>query len=179
MVDDDGVEHPVDTLIFATGFHVTDSPAPGTTFGRDGRSLAQVWDGSPRAYRGVTVAGFPNLFLLLGPGTGLGHNSVVTMVEAQVEYLVSWLKELHRVGATVLEVRPGSQEAFDARLQHDLAPTVWASGGCRSWYLDSGGRVAAIWPGTVLSYRRLMRRFDPEAYEVGSSADVGRLSLRR
>jgi cation diffusion facilitator CzcD-associated flavoprotein CzcO len=181
VVDAAGAEHPADVLVLGTGFHVTDLPAGETTYGRDGRSLAEVWAGSPQAYDGVTVAGFPNLFLLLGPGTGLGHSSVVAMAEAQVDYVVRALRTMRARGAGVLEVRPDRQAGYVADLRRRLAGTVWATGGCRSWYQDRTGEVSAVWPGGIGSYRRRLARFDPAAYALLPADGVAftRLSASR
>jgi cation diffusion facilitator CzcD-associated flavoprotein CzcO len=164
VVTADGCEREVDVLVFATGFHVTDMPFAGVVRGRGGKGLSDLWQGSPRAYRGTTVAGFPNLFLLLGPNTGLGHTSVLIMLEAQLRYVLGGLRHLHRIGRGVLEVRPEVEEAFNQRIQAALEGTVWNSGGCRSWYLDKSGGNPILWPGMTWPYVRLMRRFDPAAY---------------
>ena len=163
VVGADGVERPADVLVLATGFHVTDYPLTRLAFGRDGRSLAEVWGGSPRAHLGTTVAGFPNLFLLQGPNTGLGHNSVVLMTEAQVEHAVAAVRYLdaHRLAA--VEPRPEAQAAFVAEVDRQMADTVWTSG-CRSWYLDETGRNSTLWPGSVGSFRRRVAPFDPAEY---------------
>ena len=166
LVDSLGAEHEADVLVLATGFHVTDAPAATTTFGRGGVSLAQAWAGSPSAFDGVTVAGFPNLYLMLGPSTGLGHSSVLLMAEAQVGYVGAALRAQGRLGARVAEVRAVDQEAYVADVQRRLVPTPWASGGCSSWYQDANGRVSAVWPRGVGAYRRLVRRFDPGAYDL-------------
>jgi cation diffusion facilitator CzcD-associated flavoprotein CzcO len=162
IVTVDGREHPVDTIIFGTGFHVTDSPIAHRVYGRDGRSLADTWQGSPKAYLGVTVAGFPNLFLLLGPNTALGHTSVVFMLECQIRYLMSALSYLDK--AKTVEPRPEAQKQFVAEVDRRMRPTVWLSGGCASWYLDRTGRNSTLWPGFTWAYRRRLRQFDPEAY---------------
>ena len=165
VVGADGVERPADVLVLATGFHVTDFPLTRITVGRDGRSLAEVWGGSPRAHLGTTVAGFPNLFLLQGPNTGLGHSSVVLMIEAQVEHAVAAVAYLdaHRLAA--VEPRPEAQAAFVAEVDRRMADTVWTSG-CRSWYLDETGRNSALWPGSVGSFRRRVAPFDPAEYRL-------------
>jgi cation diffusion facilitator CzcD-associated flavoprotein CzcO len=161
ILTDDGVEHPADTIIFGTGFHVTDSPLATLVRGRDGRTLAEAWAGSPRAHLGVAVAGFPNLFLLLGPNTGLGSTSVVLMIEAQVEYLLRALALMRAAGVATVEPRPEAQQAFLAEVDGRMRPTVWSAGGCASWYIDRTGRVSALWPGFTWAYRRRLRRFDP------------------
>jgi cation diffusion facilitator CzcD-associated flavoprotein CzcO len=161
ILTDDGVEHPADTIIFGTGFHVTDSPVGELARGRDGRTLGEVWQGSPKAHLGVTVAGFPNLFLLLGPNTGLGSTSIVLMVEAQVEYVLRALEFMRSAGVATVEPRPEAQQAFVAELDARMRPTVWSVGGCQSWYYDRTGRNSALWPGYTFDYRHRLRRFDP------------------
>jgi cation diffusion facilitator CzcD-associated flavoprotein CzcO len=170
IVTVDGREFPVDTIIFGTGFHVTDSPLAERVFGRDGRSLADAWQGSPKAYLGVTVAGFPNLFLLLGPNTALGHTSVVFMLECQIRYLMSALAYLDGNGVVAVEPRPEAQHAFVTEVDRRMRPTVWLSGGCASWYLDRTGRNSTLWPGFTWAYRQRLRRFDPAAYTTESVA---------
>jgi cation diffusion facilitator CzcD-associated flavoprotein CzcO len=160
----DGAEHEVDTIIFGTGFHVTDLPIAERVRGRDGRTLAETWSGSPRAHLGTTVTGFPNLFILLGPNTGLGHNSVVYMIEAQIEHLRGALRTLERERATTVEPRADAQEAFVADVDRRMAGTVWTTGGCKSWYLDSTGRNSTIWPGFSFNFRKRVARFDPKEY---------------
>jgi cation diffusion facilitator CzcD-associated flavoprotein CzcO len=170
VVTADGTERTVDTIIFGTGFHVLDTPIAQQIRGRDGRTLAEVWQGSPRAYLGTTVAGFPNLFLLLGPGTGTGHTSVVFMMESQLAYLLDALRHLDRTGATAIEPTPAAERAFVSTVDRKMAGTVWLAGGCKSWYQDTTGRVSAIWPGYTWSYRLRTRRFDPAHYEVVARA---------
>jgi cation diffusion facilitator CzcD-associated flavoprotein CzcO len=162
----DGALHEVDTIVFATGFRVTDAPVAERIRGRDGATLAQTWQGSPRAYLGTTVSGFPNLFLLLGPNTGLGHTSVLLMIEAQLRYVTGALDHLATAGAAAIEPTARAQEDFVAAVDRRMAGTVWSAGGCRSWYQDANGRVSALWPGTTLRYRWRLRRFDPRAYRT-------------
>jgi cation diffusion facilitator CzcD-associated flavoprotein CzcO len=166
IVATDGSEREVDAIVLATGFRVTEMPFAHWVTGRDGKSLADQWKGSPTAYRGTAVAGFPNLFLLLGPNTGLGHTSVLVMLEAQLRYVMGCLIHLERSGKASIEVLPEAQETFNEGVQARLRDTVWNSGGCRSWYLDPTGRNTTIWPGMTWPYVRLMRRFDPAAYSV-------------
>ncbi len=162
----DGALHEVDTIILATGFHVTDAPIARRIRGREGATLAETWRGSPRAYLGTTVAGFPNLFLLLGPNTGLGHTSVLLMIEAQLRYLLGALDHLASTGVTAIEPTALAQQRFADAMDRRMAGTVWTAGGCRSWYQDATGRVSALWPGTTVRYRWRLRRFDPAAYAV-------------
>jgi cation diffusion facilitator CzcD-associated flavoprotein CzcO len=166
VVDTRGVAHEVDAIILGTGFHVIDMPFAKRVRGRDGRLLSAVWEGGMKAYKGTSIAGFPNLFMLLGPNTGLGHNSVVFMIEAQIAYVAEALRTLRARGATTVDVRRDAMEAYDAKIQTRLAGTVWNTGGCASWYLDDHGRNATIWPGFTWPYRRRTLAFDPEAYDL-------------
>ncbi|WP_433208029.1 flavin-containing monooxygenase [Dactylosporangium sp. CS-047395] len=168
VVTRDGTEHPADVIVFGTGFRVTDLPIAERIRGRDRRSLAEHWQGSPQAFRGTTVAGFPNLFLLLGPNTGLGHNSVVLMIEAQLSYLLDALDTLERKGIRAVEPTPEAQARFVARVDRRMAGTVWATG-CHSWYIDATGRNSTLYPGSTWGYRRRMRRFDPRSYREVSA----------
>ena len=164
VVDGEGVEHEVDAIILGTGFRPTDPPLAAVVRGREGRSLREVWAGSPKAHLGTTVAGFPNLFLLLGPNTGVGHTSVVYMIEAQIEHLVGALRFLRARGLDGVEPSPQAQGAFLAALSRRTAGTVWVAGGCRSWYLDRTGRSSAVWPDFTWRYRRRVARFRPQEY---------------
>jgi cation diffusion facilitator CzcD-associated flavoprotein CzcO len=166
VVGDDGVEHEADTIIFGTGFQVADLPIANRVRGRDGRTLNDVWEGSPRAYLATTVAGFPNLFFLTGPNSGLGHNSIVFIIEAQIAYVLGALEAMDRAGAQVLEVRDEVQAAFNERLDERMQGTVWIQGGCASWYKDRTGRVHTLWPGSTLDFWRRTRRFDEESYRL-------------
>ena len=170
VVDSEGRLREVDTLILATGFRAT-SPVPeGLLIGRGGRDLAEQWADGPQAWRGVAVHGFPNLFLLMGPNTALGHNSVVLMIEAQIRFVLDALRQRGRNG--IVEVRESAQDEDNAWLDRRLASTVWNSGGCRSWYLHPvSGRNATLWPGFTFTYRRRLRRFVPSAFERRAAPD--------
>lgn len=163
-------EHPVDTLVFGTGFAVTDPPVAGRVAGRDGRLLREVWaERGMAALHGTTIAGFPNLFLLVGPNTGLGHTSIVLMIEAQVAYLLDALAQLDAHNLTSVEPRREVQDAWNAQLQDQLRGTVWNTGGCSSWYLDSSGRNTTLWPTFIRRFRREVRRFDLDRYDARTS----------
>ena len=165
IVTEDGREREIDTIICATGFHVTDAHLPQHVHGRGGRSLADSWHAGPSAYLGTAVAGFPNLFLLIGPNTGLGHNSMVYMTESQITYILDCLRTMKRRNLRAVEVRPAAQETFNAELQQRMQGTVWISG-CSSWYLDAGGRNTTLWPGFTFEFRRRTRHFDPQRYDL-------------
>jgi cation diffusion facilitator CzcD-associated flavoprotein CzcO len=170
IVSADGSEREVATIIFGTGFRVTDIPLAERVRGRDGRTLAQTWDGSPSAYKGATVAGYPNLFFLVGPNTGLGHNSIVFMIESQIAYVAGALAALRRRGARTVDVRPEAQAAYNAEIEAMTKGTVWVSGGCSSYYIDRNGRNSTIWPTFTYPFRRRTREFDEAAYALGAAA---------
>ena len=160
VVGSDGTEAEVDTIIFGTGFHVTDTPAADLIHGVGGRSLRDVWGPSMHAHRGTTIAGFPNMFMLGGPHTGIGHTSLTVMLEAQVEYLIDALTQLDQRGHARIEVRPEAQEAFLKGLDRKMEGTVWTSGGCQSWYLDSTGRNTTLWPDYTFRFKQQMKHAD-------------------
>ncbi len=154
----DGVLRDVDAVILCTGFQASESVAPFPLRGRDGLDLADAWgtDGAA-AYLGSAVAGFPNLFLLAGPNSGLGHSSMVYILESQIAFALDAVKTLDRRGARSVEVRRAVQDVFNERLQSRLARTVWASG-CASWYQTSSGKNTTLWPGSTLELRARTRR---------------------
>ena len=166
IVDDEGIERSVDAIILGTGFQATDPPIAKHIRGRDGRTLAAAWAGSPKAYMGTTVASFPNLFILLGPNTGLGHTSVVYMIESQIEHVMKVLRYMRRNRIAALEPRADAQAAFVADVERRMRGTVWVAGGCKSWYLDRTGRNSALWPDFSWRFRRRVARLDPSAYEA-------------
>ncbi|MFZ0092009.1 MAG: NAD(P)/FAD-dependent oxidoreductase [Solirubrobacteraceae bacterium] len=166
VIDTTGAEREVDAIIFGTGYHVTDPPVAQQVRGRDGRLLADVWQGSPRAYFGTAVPDFPNFFMLLGPNTGLGHSSMVYMIESQIEHALQAVQALQRSGAATIEVRPEAHEAFNRRVDGQMAGTVWDIGGCASFYLDATGRNATLWPDWTWRFRQLCTAFDPGAYSL-------------
>jgi cation diffusion facilitator CzcD-associated flavoprotein CzcO len=164
-----GDEIEVDTIIFGTGFHVTDMPVANWVRGRDGRTLADSWEGSPRAHLGTAVPGFPNMFMLLGPNTGLGHSSMVYMAESQIGYAIDALRETRKRGAQVFEVKPDVVERYNRAIDKRLGDTVWSTG-CKSWYLDDTGRNSTLWPDFTFLFRRRASRFDPAEYRLDTSA---------
>ena len=161
-----GTLHEVDTIIFATGFFVTDIPLADIVTGKEGKRLSEVWHRSPQAYRGTAMAGFPNLFLLVGPNVGLGHNSIVFMIEAQITYVLGALEQMRARGADRVEVRPDAVIAYNDRLQSKMGKTVWNTGGCASWYIDAEGKNTTIWPDFTFRFWKQTRAFDAAAYEL-------------
>ncbi|GAB3209923.1 NAD(P)/FAD-dependent oxidoreductase [Marinactinospora endophytica] len=163
----DGTEREVDAIIFGTGFHTTDMPIATRLHGSRGTTLAEEWrEAGMRALRGTTVAGFPNLFLIVGPNTGLGHSSMIFMIESQLNYVMSALEHLSSPGVAALDPRPDAQRAWNETLQRRMGRTVWSLGGCASWYLDPKGRNTTLWPASTLRFRAETRRLDPAEYHL-------------
>ena len=175
VVTADGQVHQVDTIIFGTGFHVTDNPVAERVRGVDGRTLAEHWsETGAQAYLGTSVPDFPNLFLLAGPNTGIGHTSLVVMIEAQLRYIVDALRVMDERGATSVNLRRPVREAWTHEVQRKAAKTVWNTGGCASWYLDAEGRNTTLWPDYTFRFVKRTRRFDPASYELVAPAGGGR-----
>ncbi|MGH2929505.1 MAG: flavin-containing monooxygenase, partial [Solirubrobacteraceae bacterium] len=166
LVTADGCEREVDTILCGTGFDIRAHAASTCTVGRGGTSLAETWRPRLAAYKGMTVQGFPNLFLMVGPNSGLGHSSIVFMIESQITYVLGALDAMARRGLGVLEVTRRAQRSWTTEIDDRSAATVWTGGGCRSYYLDDEGRNVALWPGSSWSYRRWTRRFDLGAYRT-------------
>ncbi len=161
----DGVLHEVDVVILATGFRVTNNSFADLLRGRDGRTLRQVWDDTGMgAYNGTTFTGFPNLFMLAGPNTGIGHTSLVYMIEAQIGYVADAMRVMRERDIRTVEVRRDAEIAYNEDVQRKLQPTVWNTGGCVSWYLDSNGRNPTIWPDYTFKFARRLKEFDLDAY---------------
>ena len=168
IISADGQRRPADVIILGTGFRATDPIPEGMITGRDGIDLGKHWKKGPEAWRGVAVHGFPNLFMLLGPNTALGHNSVILMIEAQIEFVLRALDHRRRHGIDVLEIGHRAQREYNAWLHDKLAGTVWNSGGCSSWYLHpESGRNTTLWPGFTWQYARMMRRLEPGDFQSG------------
>lgn len=165
IVTRDGVEHAVDAIILATGFEAAEAQAPFETRGRGGLDLDAAWQNGAEAYLGTTVAGFPNLFIIVGPNTGLGHNSMVLMIESQIAYIVSAVKAMRARDLKLVDVRADVQARYNARIHERLGRTVWASG-CKSWYQTRSGKNTTLWPGFTFEYRFRTRRFDPNDYDL-------------
>jgi cation diffusion facilitator CzcD-associated flavoprotein CzcO len=162
----DGELHELDTIILATGFRVLNNPGFAAIRGRDGRSLLETWDGSPRAYLGTTVPNFPNLFFIVGPNSAGGFNSIIFTSESHINYVAECLREMDRAGVATVEVRPDVFESFNRETEERLAESVWNAGGCASWYLDANGRNCVWWPDFMWRLWQRTRRFDRGSYRA-------------
>ena len=163
VVTEDGL-HALDVLIYATGFDIWDTGWQARVFGRDGQSMASVFGDAPRAWLGMAVPGFPNFFSLLGPNTGLGHNSVVWMVECQVNHIIRLMNAAAEAGQTSLEVREEVVEAYSADIHARMQKRVWVRGGCASWYQHPDGMIRSLWPDSTFAFWRTLQRVDLRDY---------------
>ncbi|MTE19433.1 NAD(P)-binding protein [Streptomyces sp. TRM43335] len=171
LVASDGTETEVDAVIFGTGFHVTDMPIAHRIRGVDGTTLAESWKDGMEALRGSTATGFPNFMTIIGPNTGLGNSSMILIIEAQLNYMIDYLRQLGTLttagaGRAALDARPEAVRSWNDRLQERMKRTVWTTGGCDSWYLDAQGRNTTVWPGTTGEFHRVTRQVDLTEYEV-------------
>ncbi len=167
IVTADGTEREIDALVVATGYHTTDIPIAHAITGRTGRTLAERFaEHGMSAYKGTTIPEFPNLLMRVGPNTGLGHSSMVFIIESQVAYIRDAIRQMRTNRLATVEVKEAPTAEFNAGLQKRMKRTVWTTGGCASWYLDDQGRNTTLWPHATFTFRRLLSRFDLSAYTV-------------
>ena len=165
IVTTDGRERPIDTLVCATGFDTTRLLSSVEVQGLNGQRLSEAWSEGAQAFRGVAVAGFPNLFLMLGPNTGTGHTSTLLYIEPEARHIVACIRRVQAGGHRWITVKPEMQAAHNRALQARLNGSVWSQ--CRSWYRDDNGRIVALWPGFTREYVRGLERLDETAYDWG------------
>ncbi|KAA1425799.1 flavin-containing monooxygenase [Nocardioides antri] len=166
VVGADGSTAEVDAIILGTGFHILDMPVADRLRGADGRTLAEHWAGSPEAYLGTVVAGFPNAFLVLGPSLGTGHSSAFTIAEAQVAMIVDAVTTARGQGWAALAIRPETQTAYVDEVQAALAGTAYTATSCHSYYIDANGRNSFSWPWSTGALVRRVSRFNPADFEI-------------
>lgn len=162
ILTQDGEQVDLDLIIWSTGYDATDGVISYPVIGKGGTPLAEVWKEYPRAYLGTAIPGFPNLFVVTGPNTGIGHTSAIFVIESQMNYIVDSLKRLAKSGAKSIEVTPEAEAAYTGMIHSEMEKTVWKSGGCTSWYQSKSGHVIAMFPGFSFTYRRLASRFQPQ-----------------
>lgn len=180
IVAEDGSEREVDVIIYGTGFAATDPIGPLKITGREDLDLKEQFRlTGTEAYLGTTVSGFPNLFLITGPNTGLGHNSMVYMIESQITYILDALANIRRKKLASIEVSEWVQDNFNEKLQARQKGTIWTTGGCKSWYLDENGKNVTLWPGFTWQFRRQTRRFEIRDYHVQHKPRIRRPRLAR
>ncbi len=161
----DGAQYDVDAIVLATGFQAAENVTRFVVKGLQGRDMNETWSEGAEAYLGTTVSGFPNMFLVVGPNTGLGHSSMILMIEAQVGYIVQAIKNARMRGAKYMDVRADVQRSYNAKLQQELAHSVWQSGGCHSWYQNKNGKNVTLWPGFTFTFMKRTKHFEPDKYE--------------
>jgi cation diffusion facilitator CzcD-associated flavoprotein CzcO len=170
LVGQDGSECEVDTVILGTGFFVTEPPIANHIFNDAGESLSQMWEDGMQAYRGTTINGLPNAFMVLGPNLGIGHNSAFIVIEAQINYIVSTLTTMREQQLDRIEVKAEVQQQYNRKVQKDLQGTVWNTGGCSSYYLDKNGLNSVGFPWSTLEMQRLLKTFDADNYTLTPAA---------
>lgn len=164
-----GEDYPVDLIVYATGFIAAEQHAPFDIIGLDGESLKDKWKHGGSAYKGTTVAGFPNFFTMIGPNTGLGHSSMIIMMEAQIKYISDAMTHLSKDSTTSFDIKESVQNAYNNKLQKKLKRTIWAQGGCKSWYYNEQGVNTTLYPGFTFQFARETARFDVENYSAIST----------
>ena len=161
VITNTGRHVELDTILLGTGFHVFDPPHAAAVVGRDGQTLKERWnDRGIRAYLGTAVPNFPNHFMVMGPNTGLGNNSMINVIEAHAGFIVDALKTMDAHGLTSVEVREDVEERYNNDIQARLQHTVWNEGGCKSWYVGPDGRNHTLWPSFSDAFKRRLARFD-------------------
>ena len=157
----DGQHIEVDLIVWSTGYDATDGAVSYPVTGKHGVQLKDVWAQYPRAYLGTSLPDFPNLFIVTGPNTGIGHTSALFIIEAQMNYILDCIHTLEAKGLHSIEVRAEAERSYTAMIHREMERTVWKSGGCHSWYQSKSGHVIAIFPGFSFSYYRLTRALKP------------------
>ena len=154
-----GEQIDLDCIVYSTGYDATDGVISYPVIGAGGTKLADVWDEFPRAYLGTTVPSFPNLFIVTGPNTGIGHTSAIFVIEAQMHYIMRAISEVKARKAAAIEVKPQAEESYTTHIHSEMEKTVWKRGGCTSWYKSKSGHVVAMFPGFSYTYLRMAKNF--------------------
>ncbi len=162
----DGKQKDVDAIIIATGFQAAEEVSRFAVKGRNGIDLNEAWRDGAEAYLGTTVSGFPNMFLVVGPNTGLGHSSMILMIEAQVNLIMESLKAMKQKKAKFIDLKKNVQQEFNKEIQEKLSHTVWQNGGCHSWYQMKNGKNVTLWPGFTFTFMQRTKKFEEEKYEI-------------
>ncbi|MFW7379295.1 MAG: flavin-containing monooxygenase [Oligoflexus sp.] len=172
ILTNDGIEHKFDALICATGFQVAEASAPFSIKGLQGQELSQAWQNGAEAYLGTSVAGFPNFFIIVGPNSGLGHNSIVFIIESQAQYILDAIKKITVRKLKYVDVKTAVQQSFNAELARRFKNTVWTTGNCVSWYQTKSGKNTTIWPGFSFQFRQRTRAFRISDYVLHELTDA-------
>jgi cation diffusion facilitator CzcD-associated flavoprotein CzcO len=172
IVTRDGKERAVDVIVYATGFETSEAKPPFKIVGKGGRDLADAWKDGIQAYLGTAIPGFPNSFLILGPNTGLGHSSMIFMMESQYNYILDAIRTIRDRRVKSFDLRPEVAADYNRALQKRLGHTVWNTGGCASWYLTADGKNTTAWPGFTFEFRAKTRHFDAQSYLLEPKDDA-------
>ncbi|MBI3213711.1 MAG: NAD(P)/FAD-dependent oxidoreductase [Mycobacterium sp.] len=165
-----GTKIDLDLIVWSTGYDATDGVIAYPVIGVDGATLADFWRDYPRAYLGTAIPGFPNLFIVTGPNTGIGHTSAIFVIEAQMEYIARAIRAAEKTGAASIEVTAAAEAEYTQMIHREMKRTVWQHGGCHSWYQSKSGRVIAMYPGFSFSYRMAASRFRPNHHVLAAGA---------
>lgn len=172
IIASNGEQYEADVIILGTGFHVSDVPIAKHVQGKSGKTMNDIWQGSPEAYRGTTITDFPNFFLVLGPNLAIGHNSAFIIIEAQLNYVIGALTKMRDRKIDCIEVNAQAQKEYNEQVQKDLQSTVWNTGGCTSYYIDENGKNSIGFPWSTLKLRKMLANFDSEAYSLNKNNNL-------
>lgn len=165
IITQDGENLKLDLIVYSTGYDATDGVISYPVIGREKKRLEDFWQEYPRAYLGTSAPGFPNLFIVTGPNTGIGHTSAIVVIEAQMNYMISSIKSLSANNNKVIEVKADAENRYTQHIHKEMAKTVWKSGGCNSWYQSKSGHVIAMFPGFSFTYQRWTKNFRPADHD--------------
>jgi cyclohexanone monooxygenase len=171
IITKDGKERKIDALILGTGFHVADSFQYYDVHGREGIKMKDAFENGPEAYYGAAIHHFPNMFLMLGPNTGLGHNSMIYMIESQTNFVIDCIQKMVRQNIRSIEVKKEVQDRFNSVIQQKLKDTIWDSG-CKSWYISENGRNHTVWPGFTTEFRKKTRTINLNDFIVEKNSEL-------
>lgn len=166
IITQKGEEIELDLIVYATGYDATDGVISYPVYGKNGKPIQEFWDPFPRAYLGTTIPEFPNLFIVTGPNTGIGHTSAIFVIEAQMHYILKSIKTVLNKNADTIEVKPESEREYTDMIHSEMERTVWKSGGCKSWYQSKSGHVIAMFPGFSFTYLRMAKNFKPKHHII-------------
>lgn len=165
IITQSGEEIDLDLIIYSTGYDATDGVISYPVVGRGGRTLGQFWEDFPRAYLGTCAPGFPNLFVVTGPNTGIGHTSALFIIESQMKYIMNSIAQVKRGAHQMIEVKAEAEDKYTNKIHQEMAKTVWQTGGCNSWYKSKSGKVIAMFPGFSFTFRRWASRFRKQDHQ--------------
>lgn len=155
-----GTKIPIDVLVYSTGYDATDGIISYSVTGRHGSVLSKVWADYPSAYLGTSIPDFPNLFIVTGPNTGIGHTSAIFVIESQMRYIMNCITKVISSNKSTIEVSSEAEQQYTNKIHSEMEKTVWYDGGCNSWYKSKSGKVIAMFPGFSFSYRRMCKRLN-------------------